>query len=86
MIISLYILHRKLFKYSFNEIPIVIALTCANFGKYKNSMANKLVFTTIIEERCKFKKCSRCKCVNYCSHNCQKLHWNIHRVDCQKNC
>ena len=29
------------------------------------------------------KTCSRCKLVHYCSSNCQKSHWNVHKPDCQ---
>jgi len=28
------------------------------------------------------KKCSRCKCVSYCSANCQKQAWTLHRKQC----
>lgn len=26
--------------------------------------------------------CGRCKCVQYCSEDCQRKHWNIHKKDC----
>jgi hypothetical protein len=29
-----------------------------------------------------FKKCGRCKCVYYCSTNCQSVHWKQHKVRC----
>ncbi|XP_064643870.1 ankyrin repeat and MYND domain-containing protein 2-like [Lineus longissimus] len=28
------------------------------------------------------KKCSKCKMVNYCNQNCQKLHWGTHKKQC----
>ena len=32
----------------------------------------------------KLRKCSRCKCVRYCSRKCQKTSWNCrHRYDCK---
>jgi len=30
------------------------------------------------------KRCSRCKFVHYCSRNCQKEHWKVHRTACGK--
>jgi len=30
------------------------------------------------------KKCSSCKCVQYCSQECQKLHWFVHKKHCQR--
>jgi hypothetical protein len=29
------------------------------------------------------KKCSRCESVRYCSAECQKAHWKIHKPDCK---
>jgi hypothetical protein len=29
-------------------------------------------------------KCARCKKVRYCDRECQKNHWNEHKVNCQK--
>jgi hypothetical protein len=30
------------------------------------------------------KKCSRCESVRYCSPECQRAHWKIHKLDCGK--
>ena len=30
----------------------------------------------------KWKKCSRCKNIRYCSKTCQKKHWPEHKVIC----
>ena len=30
----------------------------------------------------KYKKCSRCKKVYYCSNDCHKKHWKIHKYEC----
>ena len=30
----------------------------------------------------RFRKCGRCKKVYYCSVDCQKKHWKIHKADC----
>jgi len=34
-------------------------------------------------ERSKTMYCSRCRCVAYCSRECQKAHWPMHREDCE---
>ena len=33
-------------------------------------------------ERSKAKYCSRCRCVTYCSLECQEAHWSDHKPDC----
>jgi hypothetical protein len=35
-------------------------------------------------ERSKTMYCSRCRCVAYCSRECQKAHWPMHREDCER--
>mmetsp|Transcript_26980 Transcript_26980/g.42318 ORF Transcript_26980/g.42318 Transcript_26980/m.42318 type:complete len:171 (+) Transcript_26980:241-753(+) len=35
-------------------------------------------------ERSKTKYCSRCRCVVYCSRECQKVDWTNHRAPCDR--
>jgi ankyrin repeat protein len=35
------------------------------------------------EESADLKMCSRCRWVRYCSKECQKEHWPVHRPDCK---
>lgn len=30
------------------------------------------------------KKCSKCKVVQYCDRNCQRLHWPVHKKECTR--
>lgn len=30
------------------------------------------------------KKCSKCKVVQYCDRNCQRLHWPVHKKECAR--
>jgi hypothetical protein len=32
----------------------------------------------------KLSKCNKCRCVRYCSRECQTQHWKAHKVRCQK--
>ena len=36
-------------------------------------------------ERCKTKYCSRCRCITYCSRECQVADWWRHKPNCDKN-
>ena len=29
-----------------------------------------------------FHRCARCKCVKYCSEECQRTHWRTHKASC----
>merc|ERR1712032_1266374 len=29
------------------------------------------------------KKCSRCRIAEYCSRECQRLHWKQHKIECE---
>ncbi len=33
-------------------------------------------------DRSRTKYCSRCRCVAYCSRECQEAHWSEHKTDC----
>ena len=39
-----------------------------------------------VEKSRKFKQCSSCKCVRYCSQKCQKEQWKDHKLLCQSIC
>lgn len=32
-----------------------------------------------------YKKCSKCKAVQYCDRECQRLHWFIHKKECARS-
>ena len=36
-------------------------------------------------ERSKIKYCSRCRCVTYCSRDCQEANWPVHKPICDRN-
>ena len=39
-----------------------------------------------VEKGRKFKQCSSCTCVRYCSQKCQKEQWKDHKILCQSIC
>ncbi|KAG0314173.1 hypothetical protein BGZ99_008304 [Dissophora globulifera] len=44
--------------------------TCGNCGKSSADIGEAL------------KRCAKCKSVQYCSHDCQKAHWKVHKKTC----
>lgn len=35
-------------------------------------------------EELAIKKCSKCKNTQYCNRNCQRLHWFVHKKECDR--
>lgn len=68
-------------------LELAIALTT---GEYSCSTWN--VELQLVEQECvkckktgeKMKKCGRCGTANYCSPECQKSHWPLHKAFCAK--
>lgn len=58
-------------------------------GTFSNIKANIVNADTKLCSKCKFKnaisKCGGCKKVKYCSKECQKNDWNLHKHCCFKN-
>lgn len=61
------------------------------YYKYKNDLIKYTIFIIyFMENKCNncFKKankiCSQCKLVNYCSKECQKNDWKVHKHKCIK--
>lgn len=45
--------------------------------------SDALICHTCGEEKAT-KKCSKCKAVQYCDRECQRLHWFIHKKNCAR--
>ncbi|KAK7092424.1 ankyrin repeat and MYND domain-containing protein 2-like [Littorina saxatilis] len=58
------------------------ALSVLISGMYGPSFEDDTACTTCGETKAE-KKCSACKCVNYCNQTCQKLHWPTHKKFCK---
>lgn len=56
----------------FMEVKSKCASLCENCNKY-------------FEDRSRLLKCKTCRSVTYCSKQCQKNHWEIHKKDCKEN-
>jgi hypothetical protein len=56
----------------YHEVKSITKKACC----YNHECHNVLV------ERSKTMYCSRCRSATYCSHECQKAHWKIHKLFC----
>ena len=64
-------------------LPALAVVTTAINGHRVFSDDVKMCATCFEEKACK--KCSKCKEVQYCDRECQRLHWFIHKKECNRN-
>lgn len=66
-----------------SETPSALSVVGAAInGQRSFSFDNVSVCNTCAEEK-PAKKCSKCKVVQYCDRNCQRLHWHWHKKACK---
>ncbi|CAH1986466.1 unnamed protein product [Acanthoscelides obtectus] len=63
--------------------PSALSIINAAINGQKGFIDNISVCSTCGEEK-PAKKCSKCKAVQYCDRNCQRLHWHWHKKACQR--
>nr|CAI5860285.1 unnamed protein product [Callosobruchus analis] len=63
--------------------PSALSIINAAINGQKGFIDNVSVCSTCGEEK-PAKKCSKCKAVQYCDRNCQRLHWHWHKKACQR--
>ena len=88
---------RLLLKHGAKETCIsdgIITATASEFVQLAGHDAHSPVMDGFVEfmkrKRCRqcgnvadTQACSRCKSVTYCSRECQKKHWKLHKPDCK---
>lgn len=65
-----------------NTLPAFDILKQSIMGH--NVFADQTVYCDACNEENPSKKCSKCKVVQYCDRECQRLHWFIHKKTCGK--
>lgn len=65
-----------------NTLPAFDILKQSIMGH--NVFADQTVYCDACNEENPSKKCSKCKSVQYCDRECQRLHWFIHKKTCGK--
>lgn len=64
--------------------------TCSSFAIINSAIngqrgfADTITLCSTCREEKPAKKCSKCKSVQYCDRNCQRLHWFAHKKECAK--
>ncbi|KAI4462247.1 ankyrin repeat and mynd domain-containing protein 2 [Holotrichia oblita] len=66
-----------------NDPPPALTVITAAINGQRGFMDHISVCNTCGEEK-PGKKCSKCKVVQYCDRNCQRLHWFVHKKACTR--
>ena len=67
-----------------NDPPSATSIVAAAINGQRAFDENTLYCTTCSEEG-PLKKCSKCKAVQYCDRECQRLHWFLHKKSCNRH-
>jgi len=57
---------------------------CANCGVAATTLQATAASAIATATEPKLKKCGGCSTVRYCSSECQKQHWKVHKKDCER--
>lgn len=63
--------------------PSALSVVSAAINGQKGFYDNVQICVTCEEEKAT-KKCSKCKAVQYCDRECQRLHWFVHKKSCAR--
>lgn len=66
-----------------SDPPSAISVIAAAINGQRGFNDNAQTCVTCAEEKAS-KKCSKCKLVQYCDRECQRLHWFIHKKTCSR--
>lgn len=65
------------------DAPFALGVINSAINGQRGFVDNISVCSTCGEEK-PAKKCSKCKVVQYCDRNCQRLHWFVHKKACTR--
>lgn len=65
------------------DSPAALSIINAAINGQRGFIDNIPTCSTCGEEK-PAKKCSKCKVVQYCDRNCQRLHWPVHKKECAR--
>lgn len=66
-----------------SDPPSAVSVVSAAINGQRGFLENAQVCVTCSEEKAT-KKCSKCKVVQYCDRECQRLHWFMHKKACAR--
>lgn len=67
-----------------NESPEALSVVTQAINGQHGFLSDVVICATCAEEN-PAKKCSKCRQVQYCDRECQRLHWFIHKKECNRN-
>ncbi|KAK0081420.1 hypothetical protein PV325_012209 [Microctonus aethiopoides] len=63
--------------------PLAVSVVAAAINGQRGFSDNLQICVTCGEDKAT-KKCSKCKAVQYCDRECQRLHWSLHKKECAR--
>lgn len=77
------IFHQMVATLAGSEPPSAASVISAAINGQRGFIDNSQICVTCGEEKVT-KKCSKCKAVQYCDRECQRLHWFMHKKACAR--
>lgn len=70
-------------KDSMTALNVILVMIGNRRGMGVDSFGEERICATCAESNAP-KKCAKCKAVQYCNRECQRIHWFVHKKECNR--